>query len=65
MRRSFTLILKPATVDRGVRGVCAVGSAQSRLLPQGRKFSELAGQAGELRINDGIEGAAREIRSGD
>jgi len=27
-----------------------VGSAQSRLLPQGRRFAELAGQSGEIDV---------------
>ena len=33
----------------------AVGSAQSRLLPQGRRFAELAGQIGEIDRSDQID----------
>jgi DNA recombination protein RmuC len=33
----------------------AVGSAQSRLLPQGRRFAELAGQSGEIDVADQID----------
>ena len=43
----------------------AVGSAQSRLLPQGRRFAELAGQNNETRIDDGIDSVVREIQSGE
>ena len=43
----------------------AVGSAQSRLLPQGRRFAELAGQNSETRIDDGIDSVVREIQSGE
>ena len=32
-----------------------VGSAQSRLLPQGRRFAELAGQNGEIDLSDQID----------
>ena len=42
----------------------AVGSAQSRLLPQGRRFAELAGQSGELDVRDQIDEVVREIQSG-
>ncbi|MDB4349163.1 DNA recombination protein RmuC [bacterium] len=40
----------------------AVGSAQSRLLPQGRRFAELAGQSGELDASDQIDEVVREIQ---
>lgn len=43
----------------------AVGSAQSRLLPQGRRFSELAGQSGEPKLNDAIDNVVREIQAGE
>jgi len=39
----------------------AVGSAQSRLLPQGRRFAELAGQSGEIDVSDQIDEVVREI----
>ena len=41
----------------------AVGSAQSRLLPQGRRFAELAGQSGEGKLNDAINSVVREIQA--
>ncbi len=41
----------------------AVGSAQSRLLPQGRRFAELAGQSGELDLGDQIDEVVREIQA--
>ncbi len=41
----------------------AVGSAQSRLLPQGRRFAELAGQCGELDVSDPIDELVREIQA--
>ena len=40
----------------------AVGSAQSRLLPQGRRFAELAGQGGEIDAADQIDEVVREIQ---
>ena len=43
----------------------AVGSAQSRLLPQGRRFAELAGQSGEMDVTDQIDEVVREIAAGD
>ena len=43
----------------------AVGSAQSRLLPQGRRFAELAGQSGEIDLSDQIDEVVREIQAGD
>ena len=43
----------------------AVGSAQSRLLPQGRRFAELAGQNSETRIDDAIDSVVREIQAGE
>ncbi|MBL6801207.1 MAG: DNA recombination protein RmuC [Synechococcus sp. BS307-5m-G37] len=43
----------------------AVGSAQSRLLPQGRRFAELAGQNGEIDLGDQIDEVVREIQAGD
>ena len=42
-----------------------VGSAQSRLLPQGRRFAELAGQSGEIDVADQIDEVVREIQAGD
>ena len=42
----------------------AVGSAQSRLLPQGRRFAELAGQNGEIDVSDQIDEVVREIQGG-
>jgi DNA recombination protein RmuC len=41
----------------------AVGSAQGRLLPQGRRFAELAGQNGELSMGETIDQAVREIQA--
>ena len=43
----------------------AVGSAQSRLLPQGRRFAELAGQSGEIDVADQIDEVVREIQAGE
>ena len=43
----------------------AVGSAQSRLLPQGRRFAELAGQNGEIDVTDQIDDVVREIQNGE
>jgi len=43
----------------------AVGSAQSRLLPQGRRFAELAGQSGEIDLSDQIDDVVREIQAGE
>ena len=43
----------------------AVGSAQSRLLPQGRRFAELAGQNVEIDLSDQIDEVVREIQAGD
>ena len=43
----------------------AVGSAQSRLLPQGRRFAELAGQSGEIDVADQIDEVVREIEVGE
>ena len=43
----------------------AVGSAQSRLLPQGRRFAELAGQSGEIDVSEQIDEVVREIQAGD
>ena len=43
----------------------AVGSAQSRLLPQGRRFAELAGQSGEIDLSDQIDEEVREIQAGE
>ena len=39
----------------------AVCSAQRRLLPQGRRFAELAGQSGEIDVADQIDEVVREI----
>lgn len=43
----------------------AVGSAQSRLLPQGRRFAELAGQSSEMDLSGQIDEMVREIQAGD
>ena len=43
----------------------AVGSAQSRFLPQGRRFAELAGQNGEIDLSDQIDEVVREIQAGE
>ena len=43
----------------------AVGSAQSRLLPQGRRFAELAGQSGEIGLSDQIVEVVRKIQAGE
>ena len=43
----------------------AVGSAKSRLLPQGRRCAELVGQSGEIDVSDQIDEVVREIRVGD
>ena len=43
----------------------AVGSVQSRLLPQGRRFAELAGQNGEMDLSDQIDEVVREIQVGE
>lgn len=43
----------------------AVGSAQSRLLPQGKRFAELAGQSSETKLSDAIESVVREIKQGE
>ena len=39
----------------------AVGSVQSRLLPQGRRFAELAGQSCEIDVSDQIDEVVRQI----
>jgi DNA recombination protein RmuC len=43
----------------------AVGSAQSRLLPQGRRFAELAGQQSEPKIPEAVEDSVRELNIGE
>lgn len=43
----------------------AVGSAQGRLLPQGRRFAELAGQQTEPKIPDAIEESVRDLIGGE
>jgi len=43
----------------------AVGSAQSRLLPQDRHFAELADQSGEIDLGEQIDEAVREIQAGE
>ena len=42
-----------------------VGSAQSRLLPQGRRFAELAGQSSEMDLSDQIDEVVLEIQAGE
>ena len=43
----------------------AVSSARSRLLPQGRRFAERAGQNGEMDVSDQFDEVVREIQAGD
>jgi len=43
----------------------AVGSAQSRLLPQGRRFAEMAGQQAEPKLPESVEEAVRELSTGE
>lgn len=43
----------------------AVGSAQSRLLPQGRRFAELARQNGDIDVSDQIDEVVRDIQTGE
>ena len=40
----------------------AVGSYERRLMPQGRRFAELAGQNNDLNLTDGIEGSIKELK---
>ena len=41
------------------------GSAPSRWLPQGRRFSELAGPTGEIDVSEQIDEVVREIQKGE
>ena len=43
----------------------AVGSAQGRLLPQGRRFAELTGQQNEPKFPDAIEDSVRTLNPGE
>ena len=43
----------------------AVGTYERSLLPQGRRFAEMAGQNSDLKLSDGIEGSVREIKDQD
>ena len=43
----------------------AVGSAQSRLLPQGRRFAEMAGQQAEPKLPDPVDESVRELSTGE
>ena len=43
----------------------AVGSAQSRLLQQCRRFAELLGQNGEIDLTDQNDEVVRNIRPGE
>ncbi len=43
----------------------AVGSYQSRLMPQGKRFAEMAGQNSDLKLTDGVEGSVRELKGQD
>lgn len=43
----------------------AVGSAQGRLLPQGRRFAELTGQQSEPKFPDAIEEGVRDLNAGE
>ena len=36
-----------------------------KLIPQERSFSELAGQSGEAKLNDAIDGVVREIQGSE
>ena len=36
-----------------------------KLIPQGRRFSELAGQSGEAKLKDAIDGVVREIQGSE
>ena len=41
----------------------AVGSYERRLIPQGKRFAEMAGQNQDLTLTEGIEGSVKEINS--
>ena len=43
----------------------AAGSYERRLLPQGRKFAELAGQNTDLSLSESIDSVVREVKSND
>ena len=43
----------------------AVGTYERSLLPQGRRFAEMAGQNSDLNLTDGIEGSVRELKGQD
>jgi DNA recombination protein RmuC len=43
----------------------AVGSYERRLIPQGRKFAELAGQSPDIALTDSVDSAVRELQSSD
>jgi DNA recombination protein RmuC len=43
----------------------AVGSYERRLIPQGRKFAELAGQNPDITLTDSVDSAVRELQSSD
>ncbi|AII49678.1 DNA recombination protein RmuC [Synechococcus sp. KORDI-52] len=68
-KRFFTFIDKFNDIGRDITRLnksfnAAVGSAQSRLLPQGRRFAELAGQSNEIDVSDQIDEVVREIQAG-
>ena len=65
-KRFFTFIDKFNDIGNNLTRLnksfnAAVGSAQSRLLPQGRRFAELAGQSGEINICGQIDKLVRKI----
>ena len=69
-KRFFTFINKFNDIGNNLTRLnrsfnAAVGSAQSRLLPQGRRFAELAGQNGEMDLSDQIDEVLREIQAGE
>ena len=69
-KRFFTFIDKFNDIGNNITRLnksfnAAVGSAQSRLLPQGRRFAELAGQSGEIHVSDQIDEVVREIQAGE
>ncbi len=43
----------------------AVGTYERSLLPQGRRFAEMAGQNFDIKLTDGIEGSVRELKAQD
>ena len=67
-RRFSTFIDKFKNIGRDITRLnkslnVAVGSAQSRLLPQDRCFAELDGQSGEIDVSDQSDEVFREIQA--